>query len=185
MNYFGLSSSTRLQLQYLDHLIYKRFRRLLIQKHSSKPKRGKFISSTYRNSAGRFSVDSLELLRTSDIQPYGNVPMHSIAPSMEYLKSHLYLDEHYQIKHKFKIQKLKLLQLLNHRKELSVKDFKLALFLGQKGVCNFCGNELVKDKFLDAKYAEIDHNPRVHFLKEEAGTRLLDNYNSQEMGIAE
>lgn len=184
MNYYGVSGSTRLQLGYLDHLIYKRFRRLLIQKHLSKPKRGTFIFSTYFNS-GYLGLGSIKLLRTSDIHPFGNIPMHLIAPSLEYLKSHVYLDKFSQNEHKFKMQKLAVLQSLRHKRKLSVKDFKLALFLVQKGICGLCGEELLKDKFLDVNYAEIDHNPRVHVLKEEAGIALLEKRCFQETNSPE
>ena len=117
MNYFGLSRSTRYQLRYLDDLINKRFERLLIQKHKSKPKRGTFISSTYRNS-GQISVGSLKLLRTRDIHPFSNIPMHFIAPALKHLKSNIYLDELSQNEHEFKIQKLKVLWVM-HRCQMT------------------------------------------------------------------
>lgn len=177
VNYFGLTSSIRNQLKILDYRACKRFRRLMLQKFSSKPKMWSHVRSHYYTEDWRIKdiVHGGETqLKVADLQPYGNVPLQTLMPNKQVIKANVYLDLTEWDKYFLKLGKTSMQQKLRQRRELSTKDIRLALLTSQGGKCSICKGAIKSQELHNSSYAELDHSPRLHDLKRQMWLHLLN-----------
>jgi hypothetical protein len=92
VNYFGITPTTRDQLKYLDHLGYRWFRRLLLQKYSSAHKTHSLVKRLHYTKDWRVCEGSVEQLKTIDIKPFSNVPLNMICRNEDVLMANIYLE---------------------------------------------------------------------------------------------
>jgi len=90
--YFGITKTTRWQLKFLDHLVYKRFKKILQWKFGSKPKLRSFLRKTYYTDDNRVKVGSLVISTTRDFMFFGNKPIYILSSLENRLKANIYLD---------------------------------------------------------------------------------------------
>lgn len=88
IGYFGITRTTRAQLRYLDHLGYRWFRRLLLQKFSSTPGLHGNVTKLYYSDDWRVKHSKETQIKTDDLEPC----VH-ICWNYDVLSSNIYLDQ--------------------------------------------------------------------------------------------
>lgn len=71
-NYFAISSAASKQLSYIDEVLYRRTKKILMKKFKSKPKTGTYIAESVMVN-GRVTIKETRLLKVSEIKPYGGM----------------------------------------------------------------------------------------------------------------
>ena len=178
INYFGIIRTTRTQLRYLDHLGYRWFRRLLLQKFSSTPGLYGKVTKSYYTDNWRVK-DSKEIqIKTDDLKPFANLPFASTRRNDDQLSSNIYLDQLKLDNYKANTIKRKSQQKLLQRRKLCRNEYRQLLAVSQQYVCTVCENRLTKGS-LASPYnnLEIDHEPAVYEIKNKLWYQILENYN--------
>ena len=176
VTYFGLTRSTRIQLMNLNHLAYLRFKKLLLRKFSSKPKLRTFLRAKYFTSDYLAKDGATIQLKVQDIIPHGGQPLHNIAPTINFLKTNIYLDQYLHIKNNQKKTLADARQKLLMNRGFNAKEFRSVLYAVQKGQCSFCHGNLDLNKIHLNSYVQIDHFPRIHTFKFHLLCKVLKDF---------
>lgn len=169
INYFGVTLITRAQIRSIvGQIVFHKFRRILLQKFSSKPGVYGYVSRNYYTP--EWLVQDLytkgeKQLKPDEIQPYGNTPLNNLRPNKKILESNVYLNPEIWDKYEFKLAKHSTQQTLFAKREMSLKDIRIALHASQSGICSFCGESIKALRLNENNYVEHDHFPRIHYLK--------------------
>jgi hypothetical protein len=166
----------------LDDLIYKRFWKLLQDKYKSKPKLRSFLRKEYYTEDHRVHSENSALLRTSDT-PLG-LPFHKSAKNEKFWKSNIYLDSDSRNTGPEEFNKVLTIKTpYKKRRALTPLELKMSLFNKQKKICTICSEPLDITQINNSKFAELDHNPRVHDLTKNIWEKLSSKYSFYDENI--
>lgn len=94
-NYFAITNTSRQQLKRVGYTLFTQFRKFLIRKYKSVRKTTTYIfKKHFSNELNTFYEDKNYLITPYKTFPYGGVAIHMLTPSMDYLKSNVFLDKH-------------------------------------------------------------------------------------------
>lgn len=168
-NYFNLSRQCRIQLKWLDYIVYKSMKKFLLNKYKSKNKVGKFISQNFLKD-GTFYCDNYKLLKHTDIRMFKFRDIRFISNSKDYFNLNIYLDSIKINSSVIRNNFLNALSLLRYNKPLSQNELECILLNHQNYICNICNSSIN----VEIDNLEVDHKPSIYILSKIALTNILN-----------
>lgn len=168
-NYFNLSKQCRIQLDKLDHVVYRLLKKLLLIKYKSKKKTGQFV---YRNFVKKstFHYENYLLLKYSNVRMFKFRDIKFISKGKAYFNLNIYLDQSKINDITLRSDYLNALSLLNYNKPLNRAEFECILLNYQNFTCTKCKLQIN----VELDELEVDHKPSVYLLSKIALTNILN-----------